>query len=151
VVVTSLSLARHWNEGNQAEAIEFLDQQENKGALVDVLQITHNGISAMNLDAQEAILGSLAGLVSSSFEEYFPPLCFGWVAVADSEINFLSYILTSCYSLKSVMKNLIVSDDAERHAVQVKNLREGLDELKRKPGKLGVTVRDTLKEISAIN
>lgn len=51
------------------EAIEYLEEQENKGALVDVLQTTQTGISGLGADVQEAILGSLAGLVSSSFEE----------------------------------------------------------------------------------
>jgi len=49
------------------------------------------------------------------------------------------------------LPNSSESADSERCLDQVRNLRDLLDGLKRKPGKLGVTVRETLKEISVVN
>jgi len=60
---------RRWNEGNQAEALEYLDQQENKGALVDMLGAIQSGEGNLGAEVHEVVLSSLVGLVSSSFEE----------------------------------------------------------------------------------
>ena len=60
---------RRWDEGNQAEALEYLDQQENKGALVDLLGTIQSGVGSLGSEVHEVVLSSLVGLVSSSFEE----------------------------------------------------------------------------------
>lgn len=66
---TTNNTNRKWNDGRQVEALEFLSQQENKGALVDMLSAIQINRGGFSQEVQEAILSALVGLVSTSFEE----------------------------------------------------------------------------------